>query len=105
MNFFYPCSKRLIERPTPQLNYPNVIGSVFYKGKRAVKNSIIQYHFKLFTATKLHRHNGYKVNIFETSRGEYYAQTIGGNYSYKLEKLTKEEANKIKFFNLFRHRG
>lgn len=104
MNFF-PVRKRLMERSTPTLNYPDVVGTVAYKGKRTVKNSIIQHHFKLFTATKLHRHNGLKMNIFETSRGEYYAQTIGGNYSYKLEKLTKEEANKIKFFNLFRHRG
>ena len=101
---FFPIRKRKNERPTPQLNHSHT-GISFYKGKRAVKNSIIQYHFKLFTATKLHRHNGYKMNIFETSTGEYYAQTIGGNYSYKLEKLTKEEANKIKFFNFYRLRG
>lgn len=101
MFFFYPVRKRAKERISPEMKKLGV-GAVYYRTQRKVKNNVIKYCFKYFTAEGLEKFNEHSLHLFENLKGDFFAQTTGGHYCFKLERITKEEANKIKYFYLYR---
>lgn len=82
-----PYFLRKNEKATPVLNIPTN-DQVFYRGERVVKGNCMQYQFKRFFNTHLSKFNGIKLYLFETSKGVFYAQTRGGYYTFKLERIT-----------------
>ena len=102
MFFFYPVRKRAKERISPEMKKLGV-GAVYYRTQRKVKNNVIKYCFKYFTAEGLERFNELNLHLFEDLKGNFFAQSTGGNYCFKLERITKEEADKIKYFYLYRN--
>lgn len=92
------------ERIAPELKLSKM-GAVYYRDKRLVKEGVIKHFFKYYTAQGLERFNGIKLHLFENLRGEFFAQNSTGSYVFKLERITAEEAKKVRFFNLYRHRN